>query len=78
VEETINFTNDKIWKSIIANSKQATNFYRDVFGCIPDDTVTCGQEISKLADQGNINLYHERRNTLKGHAVEFPLDFMKD
>lgn len=77
-QETANITNDQVWRRVIENSKRATLFYRDVFGCIPDDTVTCGQEINKLASSSSIQKYKEGRSSLKGHAVDFPLQFMKD
>lgn len=34
---------DNVWDGIIRAAKEATLFYRTMFGCIPDDLVTCGQ-----------------------------------
>lgn len=69
---------DQVWKMMIQNARNATMFYREVFGCIPDDTVTTPPEIDQLQKRSNINKYDEGRGRLKGHAVVFPLDFMKD
>ena len=64
---------------MLQNAKDATRFYREVFGCIPDDTVTTPPEVEKLASQANIMKYSERTQRVRGgHAVEFPLNFMKD
>lgn len=60
------------------NAHNATLFYREVFGCIPDDTVTVAAEIDKLAAKANVLKFSAGRGSLVGHAVEFPLDFMKD
>ena len=49
-----------------------------MFGCIPDDNVTVAAEVEKLASAGNIMKYNQGRGQLVGHAVEYPLNFMKD
>lgn len=63
---------------MIQNSVQATQFYSQVFGCIPDDAILKPVDISGLQNKANIKLFDQYRGTIKGHAVEFPLSFMKD
>ena len=70
--------NPQIWNKVLQNAHNATLFYREVFGCIPDDNVTVADEIQKLASQANPLKFQEGRGKLVGHAVEFPLHFMKD
>lgn len=49
-----------------------------MFGCIPDDNVTVAAEVQGLANSSNILKFNEGRGSLVGHAVEYPLLFMKD
>ena len=69
---------ESVWRKIIRNAQDATMFYRQTFGCIPDDTVTVPAQIQKLKERADISNYQRGRGNLQGHAVVFPLDFMKD
>lgn len=77
-QETRNILDPNIWEKVKANAHHATLFYREVFGCIPDDNVTVAAEAEKLAATGDITKFQAGRGTLIGHAVEYPLNFMKD
>ena len=47
-EETANFTDPRIWRMLLNNARNNTLIYREVFGCLPDDTVTEGSEAEGL------------------------------
>jgi phospholipase D1/2 len=70
--------NDAQWKSIIENAKRNTLIYRRVFGCIPDDTVTIIGEITRLASDAKLLDFFKLKDQIIGHAVEYPLSFLKD
>ena len=70
---------------INTTAKNNTLLYRDIFGCYPDDTYTnfkllkkykkaeTPQEIKELQFK-----YHDKKDSIIGHIVEFPLDFLKE
>lgn len=72
------FPSEQVWNEIINNSVNATKFYSQTFGCIPDDSVFKSADIATLQNNANIKLFDQYRGSLRGHAVEFPLMFMKD
>ncbi|OZJ05538.1 hypothetical protein BZG36_01669, partial [Bifiguratus adelaidae] len=70
-------------------AKNNTQIYRDVFRCVPDDTVTTFQEYhqfvydpTKVA-QGHVNRasdpakIDDRVKGIQGHLVQFPTEFLK-
>ena len=70
---------------IKTTAKNNTLLYRDIFGCYPDDTYTnfkllkqykkaeTPEEIKELQFK-----YHDKKDSIIGHIVEFPLDFLKE
>ena len=68
----------RVWLKMINNSKRNTEIYRRVFGCIPDDNITIVGEINKLCSESNILLYNEVKDRIVGHAVDYPINFLKD
>ena len=70
---------------IKTTAKNNTILYRDIFGCYPDDTYTTfaklrewkkpttPEEIKELQFK-----YNNKKESIIGHIVEFPLDFLKD
>ncbi len=44
-QETKNILEPAVWQKIAINARNATLFYREVFGCIPDDNVTVAAEV---------------------------------
>lgn len=70
---------------IKTTAKNNTILYRDIFGCYPDDTYTTfaklrewkkpttPEEIKELQFK-----YNDKKESIIGHIVEFPLDFLKD
>lgn len=80
-ERTARFTEDAIWREILYNSSQATKFYAYFFKCIPDDFVTVGAEVDEYEKQVptiSMSEYLNAKKSLRGHAVDFPLQFLKD
>ena len=59
-------------------AKNNTKIYRKVFGCVPDDKITVVNDITKLSSAAKLLQYHDLKNQIKGHAVEYPLKFFKD
>ena len=73
---------DEVWDLINNTAKNNTLIYRDIFNCYPDDKFAyfkdiprgkdCSQEdLVKLIEKYNLN-----HNKIKGHIVEFPLEFL--
>lgn len=47
-----------------------------MFSCYPDDSVHTFNELKDFKKKKNLNLYEQMKYKLKGHAVEFPLNFL--
>lgn len=77
-EETERINDIKIWSKIISNAKNNTLIYRRVFGCYPDDNITVAQEIDEHVFESKPDEYFELMPRIVAHAVEMPLNFMKD
>lgn len=56
--------------------QENTEFYRRVFSCYPDDSVHTFNELNDFKKKKNLELYEQMKYKLKGHAVEFPLNFL--
>ena len=52
--------------------------YREVFGCYPDRTAVRYSDIKKLKADANPSLYDSKIRFVKGLAVEYPLDFLRE
>ena len=82
MKEKIDPLSDEVWDLINNTAKNNTLIYRDIFNCYPDDKFAyfkdiprgkdCSQEdLVKLIEKYNLN-----HNKIKGHIVEFPLEFL--
>lgn len=49
-----------------------------MFGCYPDDSVGRMKDIGKLRAAGQADLYAEEIKKVRGHVVEFPLEFLNE
>lgn len=47
-----------------------------MFACYPDDSVHTFNELNDFKKKANLDLYDELKEKVKGHAVEFPLNFL--
>ncbi|KAK9712377.1 hypothetical protein K7432_007180 [Basidiobolus ranarum] len=81
------FFND-IW---LKTSRENTELFRDVFRCVPDDTVTTWDEYKAFAPDPHVVKYGHSALTnlptdairgllshVKGHLVQFPTQFLKE
>jgi len=77
---------EKVWA---ATAKKNTEIYRDVFHCVPDDTVQTWDEYHKfIPDRSKILTGHvcdpkqsveqvkAKLSQIKGHIVQFPTQFL--
>ena len=84
--ESLNLLNDplsdEVWDLINNTAKINTETYRNIFNCYPDDKFAYFKDIPNRKDYTeqdlvklieNYNLY---KNNIKGHIVEFPLEFL--
>ena len=55
-----------------------TSIYREVFACYPDDNILSISELEKFRKGKDLNKYEFLSNQIKGHAVQFPLNFLKN
>mmetsp|Transcript_12630 Transcript_12630/g.12712 ORF Transcript_12630/g.12712 Transcript_12630/m.12712 type:complete len:224 (-) Transcript_12630:32-703(-) len=55
-----------------------TEQYRKVFRCYPDDEISLLPRIQNFNQQREINAYSELSRTVKGHLVQFPLEFLSE
>ena len=73
---------DEVWEFIKKRAKINTDIYRELFKCYPDDNYKFFKNIPKKEKQTEKNLkilrdkYEKLKGNIKGHIVEFPLDFL--
>lgn len=68
------------------NQRAETNssIYFDLFKCYPDDSFKTFRDIPKIPEKTGEELekfieeYNEKKKGIVGHAVKFPLYFLKD
>ena len=58
-------------------AKTNTLIYRQLFGCYPDDTMLCYDDITKIEKKSRQDKYKELSKDIKGHVVELPLKFLE-
>lgn len=73
------------WKTLLERAHKNTEIYREIFACDPDDTATTVTELKKLREEvqkrsqrEQLAIYHRLKDEIKGHVVEWPLNFMKN
>jgi phospholipase D1/2 len=59
-------------------AKRNTEIYREVFRCYPDDEISSIGEYEKFCKEAKPEKYEELMGEIVGHAVQFPLKFLKD
>ena len=52
--------------------------YRDIFGCYPDAEAKSYADLKRLKHLADSDLYPEKKKFIKGLAVEYPLEFLRD
>ena len=73
---------DEVWEFIINRAKKNTDIYRELFKCYPDDRYRFFKDIPKTEklNEKNLNILREKyeklKGNIKGHIVEFPLEFL--
>lgn len=77
--------NDEFNTLLKDRAKNNTLIYRDLFGCYPDDTYTNFKKLkerkrfTKPAEIEQLKIdYGNKHKDIKGHIVEFPLDFLHE
>jgi phospholipase D1/2 len=61
---------------LINCAKDNTKIYREVFGCYPDNKAKKFGDIEELKKKANPSLYKEKIKKLKGHYVQWPVNFL--
>ncbi len=59
-------------------AKRNTEIYREVFRCYPDDEIVNISSFEKFLKEAKNEKYEELKNEIVGHAVSFPLQFLKE
>lgn len=59
-------------------AKKNSEIYKEVFRCYPDDEIISIGNFEKFCKEAKFNKYEELKNDIKGHAVMFPLKFLKE
>ena len=77
--------NDELHELIKKTAHNNTFVYHQVFGCYPDDCYTKFSMIpnnnpirNKAQEEYLVKNYEERKQTIVGHIVEFPLHFLEE
>lgn len=83
-EEQNDVISEEIWQKIRRRSSKNAEIYREIFRCYPDDCIGKVSEIqefikTKIQDKNELKLlYEEKIKGVVGHAVQFPLNFLKE
>lgn len=59
-----------------ADKNQA--IYRDIFGIYPDNKIRNYKDLDKIKKRADITKYPNDKDLIKGHAVAFQTEFLKD
>jgi len=68
----------EMWRIIDMQTWRNEEIYREVFGCYPDNKITKMEEVDIFANNSNIQLYDQKHHLIKGLAINFPLNFLKN
>ena len=63
----------KVWDK---RAKRNTRYYRNIFRCYPDDRITNLSMIKEYSQMADLSLYEKYSKRIKGHIVQFPLNFL--
>jgi phosphatidylserine/phosphatidylglycerophosphate/cardiolipin synthase-like enzyme len=66
---------NQIWK---IRAKENTEFYRHVFRAYPDDEIQSIRDKQDFETQAKVEDYDLLAEDIKGHLVEFPLNFLRN
>lgn len=69
---------DGYWHTLNKHSRSNAVIYREVFGCIPDNNAIKFSDVARIEKEARPELYHKLIRDLKGHYVEWPIDFLKN
>ena len=75
LEDPLN--NETLFK-IDSIARKNTEIYREVFRCYPDDEILIISDYDKFFKEAKPEKYEELKKEIIGHAVIFPLKFLKD
>lgn len=76
--KSANPIDEDLWGLCRQRAKANTLFYREVFGCYPDDTMRTFAQIEEVYQKSHIENYERRRDEIVGHVVELPLKFLEE
>lgn len=68
----------KLWREVESRTQVNTQIYRSVFGCPPDNQMRSLREQKNIKQKSEAYLYGEAKESIKGLAVEYPLDYVCD
>lgn len=67
-----------MWNEIGLRAKNNTEIYKDIFACIPDDSIKKFNKIGDFEATANLEKYDELKQGIKGYAIEFPHRFLEN
>jgi len=66
------------FEQIKGRSQSNTLIYREIFRCYPDDMVQSLSQVKQFEAAKSLELYDEKKALIRGHIVDYPLDFLKN
>lgn len=75
-EEILDPVCTETWEKLTSRAQENTSLYRRIFGCYPDDEMVTRKKITEVREESDIRLYDSLKHQIKGHIVEFPLNFL--
>ena len=76
-EECVDPLAKQTWEAVARRAASNTVIFRKIFGCYPDDNMTKKKQIEEEKSKSRINMYEQLSPSIKGHIVEFPLNFLE-
>lgn len=67
-----------MWAKIDQQCNNNNDVYRQLFGCYPDNKMLCDEDVDAIQKESKEELYDNLKDQIKGYAVTFPLDFLKN
>merc|ERR1712226_543947 len=77
-EEILDPLNVEMWEMLNKQMDKNVRIYREVFGCVPDNTVSDFKGIKELEEKADLKKYAKLRRGIRGYAVHYPKGFLKN
>ena len=71
-DEVEDIMDPKMWEKIDEQCNKNNDIYRQIFGCWPDNRILVDEDVDKLKEQSNPDLYGSLKDQIKGYACTYP------